>query len=196
VHHGRSAIRGDRFMNVTTHAPDMGSKGSSEYRALQRERERRRRQQRERSTAPQPPPLEVVPAEDGSRAGARRAAATTCGWCERAITPRLRGPIPKWCSATCRHRAWEQSRAADSGRSAVEIIERLVTVPTTRRASAPTPRQLAWVDLLRQLATQVEQGTVYDRHLAAIAEALDDVMRAAHRRRGTAQRSSRRWPLR
>jgi hypothetical protein len=182
-------------MNVTSDARDMGGKGSSEYRALQRERERRRRQQRERSTAPQqPPPLEGAPEEAGSSAGTRRAAATTCGWCHRAITPRSRGPIPKWCSATCRHRAWEQARAAASGRSAVEIVERVVTLPATAPASASRPRQLAWVDLLRQLAVQVEQGTVYDRHLADIATAVDDVMRAVHRRGSTALRSSPRWP--
>jgi hypothetical protein len=50
------------------------------------------------------------------------------------------------------------------------------------------------VDLLWQLAAQVEQGTVYDRHLAAIAAAVDDVRRALQRRGGTAVRSSSRWP--
>jgi hypothetical protein len=191
VHHGHLAIRGDRFMNVTSHAHGMGS-NSSEYRALQRERERRRRQQQQ--SARHPPLPDRATAEDSARAGTRRAAATTCGWCQRAITPRPRGPIPKWCSATCRHRAWEQARAAASGRSAVEIVERVVTVPATPPASALRPRQLAWVDLLRQLAVQVEQGTVYDRHLAVIAAALDDVMRAVHRRGSTALRPSSRWP--
>jgi hypothetical protein len=75
-------------------------------------------------------------------------------------------------------------RAATSGRSAIEIVERVVTVP------APAPRQTAWVDLLRQLAAQVEQGTVYDRHLAAIAAALDDVVGALHGRGRTTQP----WP--
>jgi hypothetical protein len=173
----------------------MGSKVNSEYRALQRERERRRRQQAERPRSQQPSPLCDATAEASSGAGARRAAATTCSWCHRAITPRSRGPIPKWCSPTCRHRAWEQARAAASGRSAVQIVERVVTVPATPTPSAPRPRQLAWVELLRQLATQVEDGAVYDRHLAAIAAALDDVMRAVHRRGSTALRSSPRWPL-
>lgn len=157
----------------------MSSKGSSEYRALQRERERRRRQQQARGAARQQPPDDGVTA--GGKAGARRAAATTCGWCQGPITPRPRGPIPKWCSTTCRHRAWEQARAAGSGRSAVEIVERVVTVPAAP-PPAPQPRQLAWVALLRQLAAQVEQGNVYDRHLAAIAATVDDVARAVHRR--------------
>src|SRR3954452_17898656 len=161
----------------------MSSKGSSEYRALQRERERRRHQQQERSIEQWVSTLDGAAAKESSRAGARRAAATTCGWCHRAITPRSRGPIPKWCSATCRHRAWEQRRAAASGRSAVEIVERVVTVPSTPPPLArQRPRQLAWVDLLRQLAVQVEEGAVYDRHMAAIGAAVDDVMRAIHRR--------------
>src|SRR4051812_545712 len=172
----------------------MGSKGSREYRALQRERERRRRQQWERSSAQQLPPLDGATPEVSSWAVARRATATTCGWCHRAITPRSRGPIPKWCSATCRHRAWEQARVAASGRSAVEIVERVVTVAVAPSPSAPRPRQLAWVDLLRQLAVEVEQGTVYDRHLAAIGAALDDAMRAVHRRGSSALRSTSRWP--
>ena len=124
-------------MNVTSHAWGMGS---SDYRALQRERERRSRQQQERSIERQPPP-DRAPAPDSSTAGARRAAATTCGWCHGLITPRSRGPIPKWCSATCRHRAWEQARAASSGRSVVEIVERVVTVPAAPPAPAPRTRQ-------------------------------------------------------
>ena len=156
--------------------------GSSEHRARQRDRERRRRQQQERSIARQPPLLDRAPAEGSPTGQARRAAATTCGWCHGAITPRSRGPIPQWCSATCRHRAWEQSRAAASGRSAVHIVERVVTVPAGPPASAPKPRQLGWVNVLRKLAAQVEQGAVYDRHLLAIAAALDEVVRAVHRR--------------
>ena len=100
-----------------------------------------------------------------------------------------------WCSATCRHRAWEQRRAAASGRRAVEIVERVVTVPAAPPSAAPQPRQLAWVELLRQLATQVERGAVYDRHLGPIAEAVDDVVRAVHRRGSAAHRATSRWPL-
>lgn len=170
----------------------MSSKGSSDYRA--RQRERRRRQQGDRAASRQPPPLERADVKDSSRSAARRATATRCGWCHGAISPRARGPIPKWCSASCRHRAWEQSRAAASGRSAVEIVERVVTVAAPPPAPARRPRQLAWVDLLRELAAQVEQGAVYDRHLAAIVAALDDVMRAANRRGSTVPRSSSRWP--
>ena len=37
-------------------------------------------------------------------------------------------------------------------------------------------------DLLPELATQVEQGAVYDRHLIAIAAVLEDALRAIQRR--------------
>ncbi|WP_167759079.1 hypothetical protein [Blastococcus sp. TF02A-35] len=46
------------------------------------------------------------------------------------------------------------------------------------------------MDLLRELAVQVEQGTIYDRHLPSIAAAVGEVMRAVHRRGATIQR----WP--
>src|SRR4051795_10550519 len=136
----------------------MGSKGSREYRALQRERERRRRQQWERSSAQQLPPLDGATPEVSSWAVARRATATTCGWCHRAITPRSRGPLPKWCSATCRHRAWEQARAAASGHLAVRVVERQVEAPTP---IAPTRRN--WPRLLDELVRQLNDGRVYDR---------------------------------
>jgi hypothetical protein len=176
------AIRGDGLMNVPPDAQDVGSKSSSEYRARQRDRERRRRREPEQSITRQAPSLERTPPVNSSSGAARRAAATTCGWCHGAITLRSRGPIPKWCSATCRHRAWEQSRAAASGRSAVQIVEQVVTVPAKPPATAPAPRQLGWVHLLRELAAQLEQGMVYDRHLPAIAAALEEAARAAHRR--------------
>jgi len=194
MHLGPPAIRGDRKVNVTPDALDMGSKGSAEYRIRQRERERRRRQQPEQAAVEKDHSPSDTHARGAPAASARREAATACGWCGGPITLRSRGPIPKWCSATCRHRAWEQSRAAAAGRSAVEIIERVVTVAAPPPAAQPTPRQLAWVDLLRELAAQVEHGVVYDRHLAAIAAALDDVMRAVRRSAAANPRSWSRWP--
>jgi hypothetical protein len=171
----------------------MGSKGSSDYRARQRERERRRRQQLEREAGTEEPTAPQAPAKGDPGGGARRAAATTCGWCAGPITLRARGPIPKWCSATCRHRAWEQSRAAASGRSAVQVVERLVAV-AAKPPVATKPRQSDWVPLLRDLAGQLDQGAIYDRHQAAIALAVDDVGRALRRRRlSVAQRPPRSW---
>ena len=56
----------------------------------------------------------------------RRLAATTCARCGRKIAPKTRGRIPKWCSAACRQRACEQSRAAASRGAAVDVVERVV----------------------------------------------------------------------
>ncbi len=117
---------------------------------------------------------------DSRERSVRRSAAAACGWCSGPTAARASGPIPKWCSNTCRKRAWEQKRAAASGRSAVEIVERVVTVPTQQ--PPPLPRQLAWVNLLRVLARQLDGGAVHDRHLLAIAAAAQDVLRAAQRR--------------
>jgi hypothetical protein len=44
------------------------------------------------------------------------------------------------------------------------------------------------VDILQELAAQVGSGTVYDRHLVAIAAALDDVVQAVRRRGGQSSR--------
>ncbi len=54
--------------------------------------------------------------------------------------------------------------------------------PPDRPPTAFMPRQYGWVQALRELAVQLDQGVVYDRHLVAIATALDDVVRAVHRR--------------
>ena len=110
----------------------------------------------------------------------RRSAATTCGWCAGPITPRSRGPIPKWCSATCRHRAWEQTRAAASDRAAVQLVERQVKI---RVPLEPTRRD--WPRLLDELATQLADGRIYDRDLPALARALRPVLRS-HRWRARA----------
>src|SRR3954452_7629950 len=118
-----------------------------------RERERRQRRDAERSSA-EAVPSPAVSAPDGHT---RRSAATACGWCGGAITPGRRGPIPKWCSATCRHRAWEQARAAASGHAAVQVVERQVEVPTP---IAPTRRD--WPRLLGELVRQLNDERIYD----------------------------------
>ena len=107
----------------------------------------------------------------------RRTAATACGWCGGPITPGSRGPIPKWCSATCRHRAWEQARAAASGLSAVELVERRVEVQVPL---VPTRRD--WPRLLGELDGQLSDGRVYDRDLLALGRALQPVLETYRRR--------------
>ena len=158
----------------------MGTRRTDDYHARRRERERQRRHQQERAMARQDRAPVRASVTTPPSSSARRAAATACGWCSSPITPRASGPIPKWCSNTCRKRAWEQKRAAAFGRSAVEIVERVVTVPAQQ--PLPLPRQLAWVDSLRVLAQQLDSGVIYDRHLFAIAGAAQDVLRAAQRR--------------
>jgi hypothetical protein len=151
----------------------MGTSGRPEHRAPRRERERQRRQPSQRTT----PQARSDPALVDVHGPERRAAATACGWCDGPITPGRRGPIPKWCSATCRHRAWEQAKAAASGLSAVEVVERRVEVQVPL---VPTRRD--WPRLLGELAGQLNDGRVYDRDLPALARALQPVLQAYRRR--------------
>jgi hypothetical protein len=97
--------------------------------------------------------------------------------------------VPKWCSSSCRHRAWELTRAAASGRAAVEVVDRVVEVdrPVAVVQEVPVntvPKGAAWPETLVQLVTQVDSGRVYDRDLPALAEALQDVIDALERRPG------------
>jgi hypothetical protein len=126
------------------------------------------------------------PAEGGRR---RRPDTVTCAWCETAIVVRATGRVPVWCSSTCRHRAWEQRRAAASGRAAVQLVERVVTVdvpvPVVETVEVlVTPKGSQWVDALHELARQVDVGLLYDRDLPAVAEQLDRVGAALRRRPG------------
>jgi hypothetical protein len=153
---------------------DMGTSGTPEYRARRRAREQQRRQRLQHTPVEQLRPDQAGAAADGPE---RRTAATTCGWCGGPITPRSRGPIPKWCSATCRHRAWEQSRAATSGRTAVQVVERRVEIHVPLE---PTRRD--WPRLLSELAGQLDDGRVYDRDLPGLGRALEPVLRSYRRR--------------
>jgi hypothetical protein len=110
-----------------------------------------------------------------------------CGWCGNPITVAAVGRTPTWCSATCRHRAWETSRAAASGRVAVEVVDRLVQVDrtvTVIEQVASSPKGAGWVEALRELARQLDSGTVYDRDLRAVADSVDVVITALRRRPG------------
>jgi hypothetical protein len=109
----------------------------------------------------------------------RRAAATSCGWCGGVIEIKATGRIPKWCSPACRQRAWEQSRAAASGRAAVEVVERLVEVPVARER---TPRRAGWPALLCELAAQLNDGSIYARDLPELGTGLNELAAAYNRR--------------
>lgn len=160
------------------HTQAMGTRGSPEYRARRREREQQRRQQQARRTSTNHLRLNRPGATAVGRD--RRSAATTCGWCAGPITLRSRGAIPKWCSATCRHRAWEQTRAAASDRAAVQVVKQRVEI---RVPLEPTRR--AWPRLLDELAAQLADGRVHDRDLPALDRALQPVLRS-HRWRARA----------
>lgn len=120
-----------------------------------------------------------IPPIDDRRAS-RRLAAGSCGWCGGTITVKTTGRLPKWCSPSCRQRAWEQSRAAASGLAAVRVVERRVEIPTPI-----APRRQDWPRLLSDLARQLEDGGIYDRDLLTLSIALNAVHDAFGGRIGT-----------
>jgi hypothetical protein len=134
-------------------------------------------QDRARHEPSAPEQSSLSPAARSAAGGDRRRAASACGWCGTSIEPKSRGRIPKWCSASCRQRAWEQARAAASGRSAVQVVERRVEVPVPM---LPTRRD--WPRLLDELAHQIDDGRVYDRDLDGLSAALTAVLDAVGRR--------------
>jgi hypothetical protein len=153
-----------------------GQKGP-DYTARRRERERQRRERHGQKEAKESSAQRKESADGPASDGLRRVAATSCAWCGGVITPGSRGPIPKWCSATCRHRAWEQTQAAASGRSAVQIVERRVEV----RAAVPLTRR-EWPRVLRELTNQLDDGRVYDRDLTTLSAELRSLLEAYRRR--------------
>jgi hypothetical protein len=93
------------------------------------------------------------------------------------MEPKGRGRIPKWCSASCRQRAWEQARAAASGRSAVQVVERRVETPVP---IPPTRRD--WPRVLNELTAQLDDGRVYNRDLDDLSVAMSKMLDAMDRR--------------
>jgi hypothetical protein len=128
----------------------------------------------------------VPTAPDEDATAPRRLAAQACGWCGGPIAVKSTGRLPKWCSQSCRQRAWEQSRAAASGLAAVRVVERWVEMPTPI-----VPRRQDWPRLLGDLARQLEAGRIYDRDLLALAEALNAVHAAYSRRPFVRNRAGR-----
>ncbi|MHB1474394.1 MAG: hypothetical protein ACYCV4_12395 [Dermatophilaceae bacterium] len=132
---------------------------------------------------------EAIAASGGRRSRSPRRPGQTlaCGWCGSPILLPARGRIPKWCSSSCRHRAWELTRAAASGHAAVQVVDRVVEVDrlvtVVREVSVTTvPTGAAWPAALAQLAAALDTGRVYDRDLPALAQALVGVADALDRR--------------
>jgi hypothetical protein len=131
----------------------------------------------------------AVTGDGRSRSPRRPGQTLACGWCGSPILLRPRGRIPKWCSSSCRHRAWELTRAAASGRTAIQVVDRAVEVErlvsvVLEVPVATVPKGAAWPAALTQLATALDTGRVYDRDLPALAQALADVADALDRRPG------------
>ena len=140
---------------------------------------------------------EVITAtnEAQNRSPRRPGQTMACGWCGSPILLPARGRTPKWCSSSCRHRAWELTRAAASGRAAVQVVDRAVEVDrlVTVVQEVPVttiPKGAEWPAALSQLATALDTGRVYDRDLPALAQALADVADALERRPGWRLRPS------
>ena len=117
----------------------------------------------------------------------RRPTAVSCTWCGSQTTVLPVGRVPSWCSNSCRHRAWEQRRAASSGLASREQVERLVEVevPVTVIKEIEVevlPKGAAGAKALTQLADQLDRGLVYDRDLADLAQAIDEATAALARR--------------
>lgn len=115
-----------------------------------------------------------------------------CGWCATEVPVPPRGRVPKWCSSSCRHRAWEQRRAADAGLAAVEVVDRVVEVVRVqkvveeRRVQVPVPRSprstREWVDVLNRLDWALQGNRMELDDLAEIEPVLARVI-AAYRAR-------------
>jgi len=133
-------------------------------------------------------------ASDVSASARSRPTQLMCAWCGSVIAINPRGRIPTWCSASCRHRAWEQSRAAASGRAAVKVVNRVVEIHHNVPVPAPAPRsrlprQASWVGAVQGLTHQLNTGQLYDKHLGALAAAVVEMNTALERRLS----SSNRW---
>jgi hypothetical protein len=161
---------------------DEMARSSDKLRARQRERQRRLAREARRAT-PADSRVQAHPDDGLTDDQRRRQAATKCGWCGGAIKTKARGRIPKWCSAACRQRAWEQSRAAASGLSAVTVVERRVEIPVRSFGvqAGQQPLRGEWVSLLRTLAGQFDSGAIYARDIPKLTIALNDVLAAYER---------------
>lgn len=100
----------------------------------------------------------------------------TCGWCGREVPIPLRGRVPKWCSATCRNKAWQANHIPTEG--PVRVVQQRVEVTT--EAEPRTAQD--WADVLEVLATRLAQGRVYKRDLPTLVPAIDHLLDVMARR--------------
>ncbi len=133
------------------------------------------------------------PASAGKRSSPRAPEQViACGWCGQDVLVPARGRVPKWCSPGCRHRAWEQRRAAASGLAAVEVKDRVVetvktvTVVQHHTTEVPVPVRpgsvAELVETLADLTRRLDTGRIYDRDLPALTPAVTELVAALDRR--------------
>ncbi|MCA1781868.1 MAG: hypothetical protein ABR616_19705 [Dermatophilaceae bacterium] len=123
-----------------------------------------------------------------------------CGWCGQSTPIPFRGRVPKWCSSSCRHRAWEQRRAAASGLCAVEVVDREIETVTVKTVIKPEPVTVhverrpqsatEFAQVLLDLAHRLDTGRIYDRDLATLDAPITALLDALLRRR---KASTRGW---
>lgn len=121
--------------------------------------------------------------EDAGTKGVRRPGQwLACGWCGAAVSVPWRGRTPKWCSQSCRTRAWAARRAVEAGDAEVRIVDRPIEVVREVRVEADPRSVEEWSSMLRRLANRVDDGRVYDRDLAQLLASVDELGGAIHRR--------------
>lgn len=116
------------------------------------------------------------------RAG-RRPATVDCAGCGTPVRVKQRGPLPIWCSSTCRHRAWERRRAVAEV-AALESEERpMVALRETIEVPVPlTPERLEWVGVIAELTRQIANHDLPNGCLNPVYEALTvAINQAVHR---------------
>ena len=142
---------------------------------------------------PAPPaPQRATPQQPTERPAGTRPDVIQCHWCGATSAVPDRGRVPKWCSDTCRHRAWEQRRAAASGLCAIDVVERVVEVVRTQRVveevrvevlAEARPRSSSdYPSILLELSERLDTGRIYDRDLASLTPALTALLDAFNRR--------------
>ena len=128
--------------------------------------------------------------EVGTKGVRRPAQVLKCGWCGGTLVMPWRGRTPKWCSPSCRTRAWAARRAAEAGDAEVRVVDRQIEV--VREVSVEVePQSVAeWSALVRKLAKRLDNGRVYDRDWPALVSSVEELSAAVERRE---KRRRERW---
>lgn len=114
-----------------------------------------------------------------------RPATVECAGCGTSVPVRLRGPLPIWCSSTCRHRAWERRRAV-AELAASEDYEgpAFVLREVIERPFPIAPERSEWVGVLAELRRQIASHDLPNGCLLPVYEALTvAINQAAYRDR-------------